>query len=114
MTDQITITNEILGRTNEGRILYRNSRGGVSSELSITVRDPRDPTKWINLPSIYGGKIHSSDDAIDIIIRSGFRDPETGRPIESFSSLDEAVRAAKKRSKMIKPLYDIYHRQYGR
>jgi len=95
------LTGEVVGRTKEGRPLIRNNQGSVSSELSITVRDPRDPKRFINIPSIFEGRIVSELEALDIISNNGFKDPETGRGIESFSNLSKAVNSAKARSSSI-------------
>ena len=76
----------------------QNDDGSQSSELSITVPDPRAPGMWINIPSMFGGQQVSEDAALDVISRAGFADPETGREIQSFSSVEEAVAAAQARS----------------
>lgn len=76
----------------------QNPDGSVSSELSITVPDPRTPGSWINIPSMYGGQEVPEEDAVARITAAGYRDPETGRDIQSYGSVDEAVSAAQARS----------------
>lgn len=75
-----------------------NPDGSISTELSITVPDPRHQGFFMNIPSMYGGKEVSEEEALRNIINSGYKDPETGRSINSFFSLEEAVEAAKDRS----------------
>lgn len=75
----------------------RNPDGSVSTELSITVKDPRTGG-WMNIPSMYGGKEVSEDEAIKRVQDAGYKDPETGRAIESFGSLKDAENAARTRS----------------
>ena len=81
-----------------GRPLRENADGSVSSELSITVPDPRSPGAWINIPSIYGGQEVPEEDAVARIGAAGYRDPETGREIQSYGTLTDAVSAAQARS----------------
>ena len=95
------LTGETVGRTSEGRPLIRNTQGGVSSEYSITEQDPRDRSRFMNLPSIYGGEALSADEAVRRVVEAGYTDPETGRAIKSFASQEEAVAAAKQRSSAI-------------
>ena len=89
--------------TTEGRRLFRNSLGGVSSELSITIQDQRvNSGKSTNIPSIFSGRIRTVREATDIIAKSGGIDPETGRTLPGFGSQAEALAAAKKRSANIR------------
>ena len=80
------------------RQIVDNEDGTFSSELSVTVHDPRDPDKFINIPSMYNGQEVSEEKALQIIEENGFVDPETGREIDSFNSVEDAVLAAKIRS----------------
>lgn len=98
------LTNEAVGKTAEGRTLYRNADGSVSSERSITVTDPRiNGGKPTNIPSMFGGKQLDEDAAVEMIQKAGGKDPETGRALPAFESIEEAVAAAKKRSKGLVP-----------
>ena len=89
----------IARNTSEGRPLLRNNQGGVSSELSITVTDPRlNGGRATNIPSIFGGKIVSQDEAIRRVVEAGGKDPETGRAVLSFDTIEGAEAAARQRS----------------
>src|SRR5690606_3294523 len=90
---------DIIGRTSEGRAVVINDEGGISTERIITLEDPRQKGAWINIPSMYEGKVVSDPEALAIIVRAGFTDPETGRPIESFPSIEAAEEAAQLRTK---------------
>jgi len=93
------LTSETAGQTGDGRTLYRNQDGSVSSERSITVTDPRlNGGRPTNIPSMFNGRQVEQNEAIDIIVRNGGIDPETGRRLESYNTIDEAVAAAKSRS----------------
>ena len=81
-----------------GRPQRRNADGSISTELSITVPDPRAPGRWINIPSMYEGREVSEQDAAARIAAANYRDPETGREIRSFGSVNDAVQAARARS----------------
>ncbi len=86
-------------RTSAGRKLYQGESGEQYSEKSITVTHPSinggQPT---NIPSVFGGQILSEQEAIKRIAASGGRDPETGEVLRGFSSIEEAVSAARARS----------------
>ena len=93
---------EVLGTTSEGRpIVYNPDYDDVSTEVSITVADPRNPKKFINLPSLYGGKPVDKRRAVEIISKNNFTDPETGNVIESYDTVEDAVMAAKNRTKKL-------------
>ena len=70
----------------------RNKDGTVTTERSITVTDERiNGGKPTNIPTVWGGKVVSDDEAIANAAKSGAK-------FQSFNSIDEAVAAAKKRS----------------
>lgn len=99
------LTGELLGYTTEGRPLIRNKFGGASSEYTLTTQDPRNPAQWINAPSIYGGQVRLLDDVLRRIMDANYLDPETGNPIQSYSTLGEAIEAARQRSNAIQPRF---------
>jgi hypothetical protein len=108
-------TNEILAarkgkgaaKTSEGRPIVKNEDGSVSTERTITVTDERiNGGKPTNIPTMFGGKQVSEEEAIERIARAGGKDPETGRPLPGYNSIEEAVKAAKERSENL-------GRQYG-
>lgn len=90
---------EVVGRTPEGRPMIANSDGSYSTERSITVQTPDG--RWVNIPSMFGGKQVSEDEAVSIMQRNGWKDPETGRPAQFFGSVREAEAAAQARSNSI-------------
>jgi len=92
---------EVLGKTAEGRPIIFNDEGGVSTEQTTTVEHPDIPGKWINIPTLYGGKKVSDEAALKIIQENGFVDPDTGKKITAYASTDKAVAAAEKRSKQL-------------
>lgn len=79
-------------RTHDGLPAVRNADGTVSTELSITVTDPRlnggMPT---NIPSLWQGREVEQDEAIARAIASGIEYP-------SFRTISDAVRAAEAES----------------
>lgn len=80
----------------------QNRDGSVSTERSITVTDPRlNDGRPTNIPSMFGGREVSQDEAIERIVRAGGKDPETGRSLPAFDSIEEAVAAAKARSERL-------------
>lgn len=81
--------------TREGKPLYKNPDSSYSSERSITVTDPSlNGGRATNIPSFIGGKQLNQRDAINAAVQSG-------KKHQSFNSVDEAVSAAKARSKNI-------------
>lgn len=100
---ELSLTGLALGRSTEGRTIYQNSEGGLSSEYSTTIKLG---DKWVNIPTIFGGKRVDTEEAVNIIAENHFTDPETGRPIEEFDTLDEAVKAAQERSKNLQAEID--------
>ena len=74
-----------------GRPIINNPDGSYSTERSITIPDPRNPGKWINIPSIWGGMQLSEPAATGAAMSNGNLGP-------SFSTIDDAVRAAIRRS----------------
>lgn len=94
--EQLTDTGDV---TQEGRPVFKNQSGDFVTERSITITDPRinqgQPT---NIPTVMGGRFLSEEEAISSIVNAGGKDPITGRQLQGFQSIDEAVSAAKARS----------------
>jgi hypothetical protein len=89
-------------RTKEGRKVVPNEDGSVSTEISVTVQDPRlNNGLWTNIPSMFNGRRVSDDEAVEIILRNGGKDPETGRVLSGFQSFSEAIKAAEERSESL-------------
>lgn len=69
-----------------------NPDGSVTTERSITVTDPGlNGGRPTNIPTVWSGRVVSDDEAVQDAINSGMTFP-------SFTSIDEAVRAAEQRS----------------
>ena len=88
---------ERIGSTAE-RIRRENDDFSTSTELTVTVDDPRRSGRFINIPSMFDGREVSEQEAVRRISYAGFVDPETGRVIESFNTLSEAIKDAQDRS----------------
>ena len=89
------LTSNIVGRTREGRNIFKNVDGTRSSERSVTIEADG---RHFNIPTIFNGKELTPKEAFDIIIKNDFIDPETGRKVNSFATEKEALDAAEKRS----------------
>lgn len=78
--------------THDGYPARKNSDGSHSTELSITVTDPRlNEGRPTNIPSLWAGKVVDEDEAVGNALNAG-------KSYQSFGSIEEAVRAAKARS----------------
>lgn len=97
----IPVANEI---TSAGRQVYQTPGGERYSEKTVTVTHSSinngAPT---NIPTVFGGQILSEQEAVQRVAAAGGVDPETGRPLPAFSSIPEAVSAAKARSSSLTP-----------
>jgi hypothetical protein len=79
--------------THDGYPARKNADGSHSTEVSITVTNPRlNGGKATNIPSLWEGKEVGEDEAVD-------RAHKSGRSYRSYNSIDEAVTSAKSRSK---------------
>jgi len=79
-------------RTHDGLPALANADGTHSTELTITVTDPRlNGGKPTNVPSLWGRKVLDESGAVDAALKSG-------RSFPAFGTIDEAVTAAKARS----------------
>ena len=90
---------ESVGQTAEGRPIISNPDGSFSTERSITVQT--EDGRWVNIPSMFGGKQVSDDKALEIMRQNDFVDPETGRRSDFFSTVEDAEAAARSRSDSI-------------
>jgi len=80
-------------KTHDGYPARQNSDGSYSTEVSITVTNPKlNSGKPTNIPSLWKGKEVDEDTAVKNALDSGNKYP-------SFSTIPEAVKAAKERSK---------------
>lgn len=82
---------KIVGRLRDGRPVVRNPDGSVSTHIEATVTDPRiNDGQATNIPTMYGGRRVSAEEAQDIIARSGGVDPDTSQPLRAYASIDDA------------------------
>lgn len=83
------------GRTTDGRPIVKNPDGSVSTERTMTVEVDG---KHYNIPTMYGGKEVSPDEAFQIARQNNFTDKETGKAFTAYTSQQEAEAAAQARS----------------
>ena len=103
-----------IGKTSEGRSIFLNPDGSMSSERSTTVMHPLiNGGKPTNIPTIFNGREFSEDEAAEIIAKfsqgqNSIRpiDPETGRVLGTFQSIPLAEIAAAKRSRGLTRIID--------
>lgn len=78
--------------THDGLPARKNADGSYSTEVSITVTNPKlNGGKPTNIPSLWGGKEVDEDTAVANALASG-------KAYQAFDSVDQAVGAAKARS----------------
>lgn len=78
--------------THDGLPARQNADGSYSTEVSITVTDPRlNGGRPTNIPSLWGGQELDEDSAVQAALGSG-------RNWQSFPSIEAAVSAARSRS----------------
>jgi hypothetical protein len=79
-------------KTHDGLPALVNSDGSHSTELSITVTNPKlNGGRPTNIPSLWNRKVLDEDSAVNEALKSK-------RQFPSFTSIDEAVKAAESRS----------------
>ena len=80
-------------KTHDGYPARKNADGSYSTEVSITVTNPKlNGGKPTNIPSLWKGKEVDEDTAVKNALASG-------KKYDSFSTIPEAVAAAKEKSK---------------
>ncbi len=85
--------------TSEGRKIMQREDGAIVTEKTVTVTDKRiNDGRPTNIPTIYGGKFYTEKEAVDIIARNNGVDPDTGRKLRGYYSINDAVIAARERS----------------
>lgn len=86
-------------RTRGGRQIFKDLAGRTVSEISATIELNGD---FVNIPTIFEGKIVSVDEALKRVRRKGrLVDPETGRTLPVFKTQKAAEAAAEKRSRAL-------------
>ena len=91
------LTDEIIGRSDEGRNIFRATDGSQSAERSTTFQYPENGPHY-NYPTIFGGKQLTVDQARDIFIKNKGVDPETGLSAKGYQTKEAAIAAAQERS----------------
>ena len=81
---------EIVGHLPDGRPVVRNADGSVSTHRNIIVNFDKD---YYLLPTLYNGRQVSDAEAVALIRRHKFIDPDTGQSLQAYSSLREAEEA---------------------
>lgn len=93
-----TILGAIKPPTFEGKPIVMNPDGSWSHERSMTVNIGG---KVMNIPTMFGGKQVSPQTAVEILRKNNWVDPDNGKPIKTFKSEEEAMRAAKDKEKQL-------------
>lgn len=89
---EVTPTVPTGAKTHDGFPARKNADGSYSTEVSITVTNPKlNDGKPTNIPSLWKGKEVDEDTAVKNALA-------TGKKYESFSTIPDAVAAAKERS----------------
>jgi hypothetical protein len=78
--------------------LKKRKRYGNRSEYSKTIKTDKGYT---NVPSMYGGQEYN-EDFLTKMYKNNKIDPETGRRVKTYKTLEEATVAAKRRSSRLK------------
>ncbi len=87
--------------TSEGREFIKTVEG-ISSEITITTDKIKGSIgKFVNIPTVFGGQVVSEEEAVKRISATGGVDPETGKLLESFDTIEQAQAAAELRSKSL-------------
>jgi len=76
-------------QTQAGRDVYETPEGEMVSEKSTTIEYKG---KWINVPTIHGGKQYSEDELMEML------DKGLIKPTSAHDKLEEAIQAAQSRS----------------
>jgi hypothetical protein len=76
-------------QTQAGRDVYKTPEGEMVSEKSTTIEYKG---KWINIPTIHGGKQYSEDELMEML------DKGLIKPTSAHNKLEEAIQAAQSRS----------------
>lgn len=82
--------NNILGYLSSGRPIVGNADGSFSTHRNMVVSLGG---KSYIVPTIFGGKEYSPDQALEIIKKNNLIDPDTGQKLIAYKSDDEALKA---------------------
>lgn len=84
---------QMIGKLPDGRPIVRNADGSISTHRNMIVNFDKD---FYVMPTMYGGKQYNEDAAVDLIKRNNFVDPDTGKELKAYPSLEEAEAAENK------------------
>ncbi len=84
-----------VGRTSDGKPVVKNPNGDLSTQYTVTFDDPRRPGNQVIIPSLYGGKFHSPQEAYALAEKHGFIDPDTGKTMPSVPAAQAEAFAVK-------------------
>jgi hypothetical protein len=80
--------------TYEGRPVVKNPDRTLSHERSISIEADG---KHMNIPTMFGGKRYAPKEAVEIMRKNNWIDPDTGKRVPVFKSQQEAVAAAQRK-----------------
>lgn len=90
-------------QTSAGRPAYGSSDGVPYSEKTVTFQAADG--SWVNAPSVMeGGRVEKDQGVLEELYqRTGYTDPITGKPLQRYATVEEAVAAAEQHSKSLIP-----------
>jgi hypothetical protein len=97
---------EIVGYMKSGRPIVENEDGSFSTHRNMVASF--DGKSYV-IPTIYGGKQVSEDEAVAIFRQQKGIDPDTGQPMPSFNSDDEALAYEQEQHQVLEEELDSYH-----
>ena len=83
------LTGTILGYLPDGRPIVETEGGGYSTHRMGQFSFD-EPPQFFNIPTMYGGKQVSEDEAVQIFLRNKGKDPDTGLALQPYGTLEEA------------------------
>ena len=86
--------------TAEGRPIYKNQYGDWVTERTITEEIP-ELGGFVNIPTVLDGRFLTTEQAIDMAKRTKGYDAITGRKLDVYKDVNEAVNSAVNRSKLL-------------
>lgn len=80
----------------EGRLVVKQPDGSWAHEKSITIEADG---MHMNIPTMFGGKDYTPDQAVEIMRKNKWVDPDTGKKVKTYKSQAEALKAAQDKEK---------------
>lgn len=81
------LSSKAIGMLPSGKPVMRNPDGSISTHRNTIANFGKD---FYIIPTLYGGKQYTPDDAINFIKQKNFVDPDTGQQLPAYKSLEEA------------------------